>query len=203
MCHVESNKKCDFVFEFSSAFWNWIHFWPRKFSLNFRKLFILSKFIFCLVNWTYVPRRIGQKVWFFGSFWIFIYVLEFNPFLHFWPRRFSLIFGKLFMPSIFIFCPVKWTYVTRIIRTKSMGLSISLNFSLYVLELNTFLASQIFTKLQKIVYSIDIDILPCTLRFKKKQQVFFEGFFQMRISQWFSSQISEVNTSFCSEKTEF
>ena len=63
MCHVESNKKNDFVdiFEFSFTFRNFIHFWTRRFSLNFRKLFNLSIFTFCLVNWTYVPR--GKCDW--------------------------------------------------------------------------------------------------------------------------------------------
>ena len=42
MCHVDSNKKCDFVdlFEFSRS----------------GKLLIPSIFVFCLVDWTYVPR---------------------------------------------------------------------------------------------------------------------------------------------------
>ena len=38
------------------------HFRSRIFLLNFRKLLILSIFIFCLVNWIYVPRGIEQKV---------------------------------------------------------------------------------------------------------------------------------------------
>ena len=37
------------------------HFWPHRFYLNFRKLLNLSIFVFCLVNWTYVPRWIEQK----------------------------------------------------------------------------------------------------------------------------------------------
>ena len=45
-----------------SIFWNFIHFWPSIFSLNLKKMLILSIFIFCLVNWTYIPRRIEQKV---------------------------------------------------------------------------------------------------------------------------------------------
>ena len=107
MSHLESNKKCDYVHlsEFASTFWSLIHFWPRTFSLNFRKLVNISIFIFCLVNWTYVPRWIEQKVWFCRYFWIFLYVLEFN----------------------------------------------------------SFLASQIFTKLQKIGISINTYILPCKL----------------------------------------
>ena len=74
MCYVESNNMCDFVllFEFSSTFWNLIHIFPRIFSLNFRKLLILSIFIFCLVNWTYMSNLIKQKVWFWPSFWIFL-----------------------------------------------------------------------------------------------------------------------------------
>ena len=38
---------------------------------------------------------------------------------------------------------------------------------------------------------------------KKSKRENFEGYFQMRISKWFSNQISEVNTSFCSEKSKF
>ena len=74
---------CDFddIFEFSSMFWNLIHFWCRRYSLNFSKLLILPIFIFCLVNWTYVPRWIEQNVWFCRYFWIFPYVLELNSFL--------------------------------------------------------------------------------------------------------------------------
>ena len=48
-------------------------------------------------------------------------------------------------------------------RTKSEILSIVSNFPLYVLELSSFWASQIFTKLQKIVSSGNIYILSCKL----------------------------------------
>ena len=51
--------KCNFVdlVELSPSFWSFIYFWPHKLSLNFKKMFILSLsiFIFCLVNWIYVP----------------------------------------------------------------------------------------------------------------------------------------------------
>ena len=41
------------IFVFSSTFWNQIHFWPHRFSLNFRKLLFLQIFIFSLVKWTF------------------------------------------------------------------------------------------------------------------------------------------------------
>ena len=95
LCEIE--QKVRFLF-FSSTFWNLIHFWPHRFSVNFRKLTILSIFIFCLVNWTYVLRKIEQKVWFFTfstTFWNLI---------HFRPGKFSQDFHKkLFILSIFIF----------------------------------------------------------------------------------------------------
>ena len=115
MCHVELNKKCDFViFYFFSTFWNLIHIGIQKISLNFRKLLILSIFIFCFVNWTYVPRRIKTYGFidpfkFSSSFW--------NP-IHFWPRKFFLNLRKLLILSIFIFCLVNWTYVIRRIEQK-------------------------------------------------------------------------------------
>ena len=78
--------------------------------LNCQTLFFLSMFIFilCLVNLTYVPRLNVRKLWFWRSFWIFM-------------------------------------------------------FKFYILEHNSLLASQIFNKLQKILYSINIYILPCKL----------------------------------------
>ena len=117
MCHVKSNKKCDFddLFEFFSTFWNLIHFWPRSFSLNFRKLLIRTIFIFCLVNRSYVSHGIDQKVWFWRSFWIF---LNFGNFIHFQPRNFSLNFRKLLIWTIFIFCPVNRSYTCHMESTK-------------------------------------------------------------------------------------
>ena len=128
MCYVESNKKCDFVdiLEFSSTFSS-IHFWARKFWINFRKLFLLSIFIFCHVNWTRVPRRIEQKAWFCRSFWIFFYVLELNSFSA------SQIFTKLqeILNSINnCILPCKLDLCAMWSPTNSVILSIFLNFSL-------------------------------------------------------------------------
>ena len=66
----ELNKKCDLVdlTEFATTFWNFIQFRPCKFSLNFKHLFILSRFTFCLVKWTNVPRQLEQIVLFCRSF---------------------------------------------------------------------------------------------------------------------------------------
>ena len=50
-----------FLKSFLLFFWSIIHFRLCEFSLNFRKLFILLIFLFCLVNWTYVPRKFDQK----------------------------------------------------------------------------------------------------------------------------------------------
>ena len=139
MCHVESSKKCDFVdiFEFFSMFWNLIHFWHRRFSLNFRKLLLKYIFIFCLVNWTYVPRWIEQKCDFLD---IFGFSSTFRNSIHYWPRRFSLNFIKLLFKFIFIFCLVNWTYVPRWIEQK-MWLCRYFWIFFYVSEHNSFLAS--------------------------------------------------------------
>ena len=37
---------------------------------------------------------------------------------------------------------------------------------------------------------------------KESRRENFEGYFQIRISKWFSYQISKVNTTFCSEKSK-
>ena len=39
--------------------------------------------------------------------------------------------------------------------------------------------------------------------FQKSKGEKFEYYFQMRISKGFSNQIEEINTSFCSKKSEF
>ena len=38
---------------------------------------------------------------------------------------------------------------------------------------------------------------------KKSKRDNFEGYFQMRIFKGFSKQIQEINTTFCSKKSEF
>ena len=101
MCHVESKKNCYFVdlFEFFFTFWNLIHFWPRRFSLNSRKLLILSIFIFCLVCWTYMPRELNKMYDFVD---IFEFSSMFWNLIYFWPRRLSLNF-KIIVNSINIY----------------------------------------------------------------------------------------------------
>ena len=106
-----------------------------------------------------MARRIEQKVWFCRSFWIFLYVLELNSFLA------SQIFTKLqkiVKNFIFIFYLVNWTNVPRWIEQKVWFCRYFWIF-LYVLELNSFLTSQILIKLLKIVNSFNIYILPCKL----------------------------------------
>ena len=83
------NKKCDFV-DISSTFWNLIHFWPHRFTLNFRKLLILLIFILFFGNWTYVQREIKHKVWFCQFF--FKFSTTFWSVFHFRSRKFSQYF---------------------------------------------------------------------------------------------------------------
>ena len=126
MYKVESSKKCDFVYIFES-FCNSIPFWRHRFSLNFRKLLILSVFIFFLVNWTYVPCWIEQKVWFCRSFCIFFWVLELYSFLA------SQIFSKLqkIVDSINIYISSgKLDLCATYNQTKIVIFSIFMNFSL-------------------------------------------------------------------------
>ena len=148
--------------EYFRYFWIFLYvlelnsFWPRRFSLNFKKLSIPS--IFCLVNWTYVPRGNEHKVWFCPYFWSFsLYVLEHNSFLV------SQIICKLqkIVNSISIYilpCKLDLCQIEqKVCFCRSFWLF------LYVLELNSFSASQIFTKLQIFFYSINIYILSCKL----------------------------------------
>ena len=116
LCVTWTWKNCDFVdlFELSYRFWNFNHFWLRKFSLNFRKLFILSICMFYHANWAYVSRGIEQKVWFCRSFWILLYVLALN----FRPCKISINFRNFFVLLIFIFSLINWTYVPRKIEQK-------------------------------------------------------------------------------------
>ena len=81
MCHMVTNKKCDFV-DLNS-------FLVSQIFATLQKLFILSIFKFCLVNWTYVPHGNKQKVRFWHFFRIFLCVLDLNSFFA------SQIFAKL------------------------------------------------------------------------------------------------------------
>ena len=161
MCHVESNKKCDFVdiFEFFSTFWNLIHFWPCRFSLNFRKLLLKSIFIFCLVNWTYVPRWIEQKVWFCWYFWIFLYVLELSSFLV--SQIFTILYKIVKFINIYNL-PCNLDLCAKLNQTKSVILSTFLNFPPRS-RTSFIFVPQIFPQLQKIDNYINIYILPCKL----------------------------------------
>ena len=143
---MKSNKKCDFVdlFEFSSTFWNLVLFKPRKLLMNFRQIFDLRMFTFYLVNWTYVPREIEQKVHFLD---LFKFSSTFWNLIHFRSRKFWLNFKKLLLKFIFIFCLVNCTYVPRWFE-QNVWLCRYFWIFVYVLELKSFSASQTFNKFQ-------------------------------------------------------
>ena len=149
MYHVKSKKKWDFVdiFEFFSTFWNLINFQPRWFSLNLRKLLILLILIFCFVNWTYVPCRNEQKVWFWRSFRIFLYILKLYSFSA------SQIFTKLqkiVVLPIYIL-PCKLDLCTTWNRIKSMILSIFFEFSSTFLNLIHFWSRKFSQNIRKLL----------------------------------------------------
>ena len=145
-------------------------FQQLKVSTNFRKLFTQQTFIFCLVNWNYVPRWIKQKCDFI---FIFEFSSTFRNVIHFWPRTFSLNFRKFFILSIFIFCLVNCTYMPCKIEKICDFVNLFWIF-LYAPELNSFLASKIFTKLRIYFYSINIYIMPCKLNLCATRYVYHE-----------------------------
>ena len=53
LCATNNWIKVQFWRSIGIFLWSLIHFWPRRFSLNFKYLLILSIFIFCFVDWTY------------------------------------------------------------------------------------------------------------------------------------------------------
>ena len=126
MCHVELNKNCHFVdmFEFYSTFWNLIIF----IALH---IFTELHIFFCSINIYILPCKLDlcvtwnrSKVTFCRSFWIFW------NFFHFLA---SQIFTKLqkIINSINIYIlPCKLDLCVTLNRTKSVILSIFLNFPL-------------------------------------------------------------------------
>ena len=86
-----------------------------KWNLFFMTFLYISIFIFCIVNWTYVPCELNKKCDFIN---VFEFFSTFWNSIHFRPRRCSLNFRKFFILLTFIFCLVNQTYVSRVIEQK-------------------------------------------------------------------------------------
>ena len=130
-----------------------MHFQPRKFSLNFRKLYI-----------NIVPCKLNLcDTWNCAISGIFVDLFEFSwNFIYFRSCKIPQNLKKLVILLIFIFCLVNWTHVTRWIEQKA-GFFRSIWIFFYVLEFYLFLASKIIKKLQHLFYFNNIYILSCKL----------------------------------------